>query len=163
MDLSAELDRLSAMRDDGDDPRLSLVVHGARLRPETVAGHELRALCDEGPADLRGRRVGVALHALGREGVRAERAGERISVTELVDAVGGPDLPGGYVVDRETGAVSTVATSGDPVELVVAASSPAGERGAERRVDRETLATATVAGYRDRPRYRRYDAYGRSG
>lgn len=169
VDLSAELDRLSAMRgdedgeddEDDDSPALRLSVHDARFRPETVRGHELRALCDEGPADLRGQRVGVALHALRREGVRATRAGERIRAVDLVDAVGGPDLSGGYVVDRQTGTVLAVDATGDPVELVVAGSGPVGEQGTERRLDPETLATATVAGYRDRERYRRYDAYGR--
>jgi hypothetical protein len=159
LDLSAELDRLSAMQDDGgdDDPTLALVVHGARFRPDGVAGHEVRALCDDGPADLRGRRVGLALHALHREGVHAERDGERVPVETVVDAVGGPDLADGYVVDRETGAVLAATDEG----LVVAESSPVGEAGDARRVDADALADATVTGFRDRPRYRRYDAYGR--
>jgi hypothetical protein len=163
LDLSAELDRLSAMQDDdGDDPALALVVHGARFRPESVDGHEVRALCDDGPADLRGRRVGLALHALHRESAHAERDGERVAVETLVDAVGGPALADGYVVDRETGEVLAVADGGDGVSLVVAGSSPVGAAGDERRVAADRLRTATVAGDRDRPRYRVYDAYGRS-
>jgi hypothetical protein len=159
LDLSAELDRLSAMNDEdaADETTLSLVVHEARFRPESVVGHELRALCTDGPADLRGRRVGLALHALHGEGVHAERDGERLSIPALLDAVGGPDLAG-YVVDRETGEVLAVEAT-DPLALVVAASSPVGEAGAERRVD--ALADATVAGFRDRERFRRYDTYGR--
>lgn len=162
LDLSAELDRLSAMNDgdgdadDADDDTSVLVAHGARFRPESVAGHELRALCDDGPADLRGQRVGLALHALHRDGVYAERGGERVAIPTLVEAVGGPELGQGYVLDRETGAVLAV----DDDLLVVADSSPAGEPGAERRVDDRALADATVTGYRSRARYRRYDAYG---
>jgi hypothetical protein len=162
LDLSAELDRLSAMTDDDDDgPDHALVVHGARFRPEAVAGHELRALCTDGPSDLRGRRVGLALHALHGEAVHAERDGERVPVAALVDAVGGPALADGYLRDRETGAVLAVVDPGDPLLLRVAPSSPVGDPGDDRRVGDEARATATVAGFPDRERYRRYDAYGR--
>jgi len=162
LDLSAELDRLSAMSETaGDDPDRSLVLHGARFDPESVVGHELRALCTDGPADLRGRRVGLALHALHEEGVHAERDGERVPVETLLDAVGGPALADGYALDRETGAVLAVVDPGETVVLRVAASSPVGETDAERRVDADALANATVTGFRDRERYRRYDAYGR--
>ncbi|MEF8819556.1 MAG: hypothetical protein V5A31_10045 [Haloferacaceae archaeon] len=161
LDLSAELDRLSAMSgDDADDADLVLVVHGARFRPESVVGHELRALCTDGPATLRGQRVGVALHALGRDGVYAERDGARVGRAALVDAVGGPELDG-YVRDRQTGAVLAVVDPGDPAGLRVASSSPAGEAGDERRLAAAALADETVAGWADRDRYRRYDAYGR--
>lgn len=160
LDLGAELDRLSAMRGDGDEG-LRLSVHGSTIRPETVAGHECRGVCDEGPADLRGREVGVALHALHREGVRAARGDDPVSIPGLLDAVGGPALPDGYVLDRETGAVLAVVDGGDPLSLVVADSSPAGEPGAGRRLASADLTTATVAGFADRARYRRYDAYGR--
>jgi hypothetical protein len=161
LDLSAELDRLSAMTDgDADDADLTLVVHEARFRPEAATGHELRALCTDGPADLRGRRVGIALHALHDEGVHANRDGERVGVETLVDAVGGPALDG-YLHDRETGAVLAVSDPGDPLLVRVADSSPVGAAGEERRVTARELSTATVAGWRDRPRYCRYDAYGR--
>jgi hypothetical protein len=162
LDLSAELDRLSAMSETtGDDPDRSLVLHGARFDPESVVGHELRALCTDGAAELRGRRVGLALHALHEKDVHAERDGERVPIEALLDAVGGPALADGYTIDRETGAVLTVVDPGETVVLRVAASSPAGETGTEQRVDTDTLANATVAGFRDRERYRRYDAYGR--
>lgn len=169
LDLSAELDRLSAMTGDGDgdgdtdpdDPALRLSLHEATLQPEGVTGHELRALCTDGPADLRGRRVGVALHALHGDATRYERGADAVSAETLVDAVGGPALDDGYVVDREAGTVLAVASAGDPLVLAVADSSPVGEAGTERRVAASAVATATVAGYRDRARYRRYDAYGR--
>jgi hypothetical protein len=161
LDLGAELDRLAAMTDDdGDDPDLRLSLDGARFRPEAVEGHELRALCDDGPAGLRGRRVGLALHACHPD-ARAEADGAETTVERLVDAVGGPGLPGGYVRDRATGVVLAVRETGDPLGLVVADSSPAGEAGTERRLSAADLAGATVPGYRDRARYRRYDAYGR--
>ena len=70
-------------------------------------------------------------------------------------------LADGYTLDRETGAVLAVVDPGETVVLRVAASSPAGETGTEQRVDTDTLANATVVGFRDRERYRRYDAYGR--
>ena len=78
----------------------------------------------------------------------------------LVDAVGGPELDG-YVRDRQTGAVLAVVDPGDPAGLRVASSSPAGEAGDERRLAAAALADETVAGWADRDRYRRYDAYGR--
>jgi hypothetical protein len=160
LDLSAELDRLAAMSG-GDDASIALVVHEARVRPDAVEGHELRARCTDGPAALRGRRVGLALHALHGAGVHAERDGERVSVATLLDAVGGPELTDGYVLDRETGAVLAVVDPGDPLSLVVAESSPAGEAGDEQHVTADVLSTATVTGWRDRERYRRYDPYGR--
>lgn len=160
LDLSAELDRLSAMSEGDDDAGLRLTVHGARFRPDAVAGHELHARRTDGPADLQGRRVGFALHALHDEGVHADRDGERVSVETLLDAAGGPDLDG-YVLDRETGAVLAVDDPGDPVVLRVADSSPVGEAREERRVATDVLSNATVAGWADRERYRCYDAYGR--
>jgi hypothetical protein len=158
LNLGAELDRLSAMQGN-DDTDLRLALDGAAFRPEAVDGHELRALCDDGPAALRGRRVGLALHACHPD-ARAEVDGSETTVERLVDAVGGPDLDG-YVYDRATGAVLAVRDDGDPLGLVVADSSPAGEAGAERRVAATDLGDATVPGYDDRARYRRYDAYGR--
>ncbi|MFB6168216.1 MAG: hypothetical protein ABEJ43_05145 [Haloferacaceae archaeon] len=162
LDLSAELDRLSAMTGDdaADDSDLVLVAYDARLHPDGVAGHELRALCAEGPADLRGQRLGLALHALYDEGVHAERGGERVPIPDLLDAVGGPDLDG-YVHDRETGEILAVVDPGDPLTLAVAGSSPVGDAGDERRLGAAELSAATVAGFRSRDRYRRYDAYGR--
>jgi len=162
LDLSDELDRLEALRG-GDDAggELRVAVHDAVLDPDGVEGRRLVATAVDGPTDVRGRTWEHPLDALHRPHVSVTRGEERLSVTELVDAVGGPALDGPYVLDRETYVVSAVAER-DPLALRVI-EAPASEQSAGDRTERRRAAveTATVAGYGDRPRFRVFDRYGR--
>jgi hypothetical protein len=167
LDLTNELDRLEAMReegtaDDGEDA-LRLAVHDAVLDPDGVEGRRLTGMTVEGPSDLRGRRWAQPLDALHRSHVTARRGETVLDVAELVDAVGGPALDAPYVLDRETYAVGTVETVTETavtLELIEAPGPDAAE-GDGVELSRSAVTTATVAGYADRPRYRVFDPYGR--
>ncbi|PSQ39197.1 hypothetical protein BRD13_04010 [Halobacteriales archaeon SW_5_70_135] len=162
LDLSDELDRLEALRG-GDDAggELRVAVHDAVLDPDGVEGRRPVATAVDGPADVRGRDWKHPLDALHRPHVSVTRGEERLSVTELVDAVGGPALDGPYVLDRETYVVSAVAGR-DPLALRVIEAPATSEQSAGDRIGRQAaVETATVAGYGDRPRFRVFDRYGR--
>ncbi len=165
LDLTDELDRLEAIRGEADaDDDLRLVVHDAVVDPDGVTGRRLAGTTVEGPASLRGRRWEHPLDALHRDHVTAHRGEAELSVAELVDAVGGPDLSGPYVLDRESYVVGVVTGADrDPVELRVVEAPAASDRSVDETVELggTALETATVAGYADRRRYRVFDAYGR--
>lgn len=163
MDLTDELDRLAAMRGESDDGPLRIEVHDAVLDPDDVTGRRIAATAVEGPADLRGRRWEHPLDALHAPHVTASRENEQITVRELVDAVGGPDLDGAYVLDRETYVVGAVEAVASSVRLrVIEAPERSGHAvGDGVELARSTVEDATVAGYRDRSRYAAFDRYGR--
>lgn len=169
LDLTSELDRLEAMREgdeseDDDEADLRLAVHDAVLDPDGVEGRRLTGMTVDGPADLRGRRWAYPLDALHRDHVTARRGDEEIGVSDLVDTVGGPDLDGTYVLDRETYVVAAVERVDDDVSLGVIEAPDQSEHAEGDHLERTRAAieTATVAGYADRPRYRVFDRYGRA-
>ncbi len=162
LDLTDELDRLSAMRgeDDGDGYRVA--VHDAVFDPDGVEGRRLTGTTVEGPADLRGREWAYPLDALHRSHVTPRRDGDPVAVSTLVDAVGGPAVDR-YVLDRERYLVGAVADADDPVTLrVIEAPAPTTRSTGDRlTVSAASVADATVRGYATRQRYRVFDRYGR--
>ncbi len=163
LDLTDELDRLSAMRGEDDGEGYRVEVHDAVLDPDGVEGRRLTGTTVDGPADLRGREWAYPLDALHRPHVTARRDGEPVEVATLVDALGGPDLDR-YVLDRERYLVGAVVDADDPVVLrVVEAPAPASQSTGDRvEVSAAALSEATVQGYADRSRYRTFDRYGRA-
>ncbi len=162
LDLTDELDRLSAMRGEDDGEGYRVAVHDAVIDPDGVEGRRLTGTTVEGPADLRGRKWAYPLDALHRSHVTARRDGEPVDVPTLVDALGGPDVDR-YVLDRERYLVGAVEDDGDPLVLRVIEAPASTERAVGDRVEvaPAALSTATVRGYADRPRYRVFDRYGR--
>jgi len=163
LDLTDELDRLAVLRGEDDaDGRLRVEVHDAVLDPDGVEGRRLVATAVEGSAALRGRTWEHPLDALHRPDVTVTRGDERLSVPDVVDAVGGPALEGPYVLDRETYVVAVV-EGRDPLSMQVIEAPAASERSTDERIDRPRTAieSATVTGYADRPRFRVFDRYGR--
>ena len=151
MDLSAELDRLSAMRgDDGDDgdAGVRIEILDAVVEPDGVDGHRMVGLtvaADGDAASLRGSRWRHPLHHLHRGDVRPTVDGTPVGVVEALDAVGGADLDDGYVLDRATYVVWAVDAAVDETQTV--------------EVSR--LETASRPGFDDAARYRAFDSVGR--
>jgi len=169
MDLSAELDRLSAMRDGEDDGAgVRIEILDAVVEPDGVDGHRLVGLtvaADGDAAALRGSRWRHPLHHLHRDDVRPTIDGTPASVAEALDAVGGADLDGGYVLDRATHVVWAVdgARGGNAVGLqAIEAPTAADVAVAETRtVEVATLEAASRPGFDDAARYRTFDSLGR--
>ena len=176
LDLSAELDRLSAMRDgdgDGDGetdagPRIEIC--GAVVDPETVTNHRMVGMTvDADVAELRGARWRHPLHRLRDDEATLSIDGEPASVGDVVDAVGGPDLTDGYVLDRATYAVWAIDAGGVGVAdrdgavglraLEVPSVVDAGT-GDTRAVTTTALRAASRPGFDDGARYRLFGPVG---
>jgi hypothetical protein len=169
MDLSAELDRLSAMRGGGDDDAgVRIEILDAVVEPDGVDGHRLVGLtvaADGDAAALRGSRWRHPLHHLHRGDVRATVDGTPVDVVEALDAVGGADLDHGYVLDRATYVVWAVdgARGGTAVRLRAIDAPDAADAAVDgtRTVEVATLETASRPGFDDAARYRTFDSVGR--
>ncbi|MFB6256802.1 MAG: hypothetical protein ABEH58_08800 [Haloplanus sp.] len=169
MDLSAELDRLSAMRgDDGEDAGVRIEILDAVVEPDGVDGHRMVGLtvaADGDAASLRGSRWRHPLHHLHREDVRPTVDGTPVGVVRALDAVGGADLDGGYVLDRATYVIWAVdgAHGGSAVRLRAIDAPPAADTTVDetRTVEVSTLETASRPGFDDADRYRTFDPVGR--
>lgn len=166
LDLSNELDRLSAMQgedDDGEGPRLQIGT--TRLDPEEIDGHQLIGVAVESDdPDIRGSRWHQPLHDLHRSGVTFEIDGEPVEPDRLFEAIGGPDLPTGYVLDRTTGAVSTIdGRTDETLQLRVIDAPPQADHSTGSTVEHttDTLQTASRPGFDDNARYGVYDPVGR--
>ena len=171
MDLSAELDRLSAMRgDDGDDgdAGVRIEILDAVVEPDGVDGHRMVGLtvaADGDAASLRGSRWRHPLHHLHREDVRPTVDGTPVGVVEALDAVGGADLDDGYVLDRATYVVWAVdgTRGGNAVRLRAIEAPPAADAAVDetQTVEVSRLETASRPGFDDAARYRAFDSVGR--
>jgi|APHM01.1.fsa_nt_gi hypothetical protein len=161
LDLTNELDRLSAMRGEDDGEGVRVEVHDAVIDPDGVEGRRLTGTTVEGPSDLRGCEWAHPLDALHRPHVTPLRDGNPVDIATLVDAVGGPDLDR-YVLDRERYVVAAVENAADPLTLRVVEAPARTTRSAGDRIEvtAAALSEATVRGYADRPRYRVFDGYG---
>lgn len=166
LDLSNELDRLSAMNEEADDGEgVRVQIGTTRLDPDGIEGHQLVGVAvDSDDASLRGSRWEHPLHDCHREGVTFEIDGEAVGASEAFDAVGGPDLSVGYVLDRATGVVSAIdGRSDDTLELRVIDAPAEAESTAntthERPIDR--LRDASRPGFDDGARFRTFGPLGR--
>lgn len=104
LDLSSELDRLQAMKGDGETGDVRVQIGETVIDPDRVDDHQLVGTTVESDdSSLRGTRWHHPLHDLHRAGVTVERDGQETDLASALDALGGPDLETGYVVDRATG------------------------------------------------------------
>lgn len=109
LDLSSELDRLQAMKGDGETGDVRVQIGETVIDPDRVDEHQLVGTTVESDdSSLRGTRWHHPLHDLHRSGVTVERDGQETDLASALDALGGPDLETGYVVDRATGEAAAI-------------------------------------------------------
>lgn len=167
LDLSSELDRLQAMKGDGEaDGDVRVLVGSTVIDPDRVDAHCLVGTTVESDdASLRGTRWRHPLHDCHRPGVTFERDGRETDLPAVVEALGGPDLDTGYVLDRATGDYAAIrGRDGDEVSLSVIDAPPASPRTADESVvlSLSVLRTASRPGFTAGDRYRTFDTLGRS-
>jgi len=164
LELGDELDRLSAMRGDGaDDPAGPAFERaGVTVRVDAVAAGRAEGVAVAGPADARGRSWALPLERLHDEATATTVDGDPADPATLVDAAGGPAPAAGYLRDRAEGDVLAPADGGRSAWSVASAADRSPRTPGETvELAPVAVRSATVPGYRDRPRYRAFDGYGR--